>query len=145
MGNGQVRRAQVDEEVKRALSSILAREVKDDRLGPLTSVTRVEVTKDLKYAKVFVSVGDQKHAMDALEHASGFIRGRLAKMLPFRRTPELIFVRDTSVDHGFRIAQLLEDVHAKDEKEQQLRQACEAAQGGAQAAEEGARDDGERS
>lgn len=108
------RRARVDEEVKRAVSEIIASDVKDDRLSPMTSVTAAEVTTDLKYAKIFISVfGTEKESdktMDALAHAAGFIRSRLAKKISLRRAPELIFELDNSVENGLHIAQLLADV-----------------------------------
>lgn len=113
------RRERVDEEVKRAVSEILASDVKDDRLSPMASVTGAEVTPDLKFAKVYVSVfgTDKERAktFDALQHASGFIRSRLAKKIRLRRAPELIFEPDNSVENGLHIAQLLSEVQPSSE------------------------------
>lgn len=110
------RKARVDEEVKRAVSEIIASDVKDDRLSPMTSVTAAEVTTDLKYAKIYISVfGSEKEAaktMDALQHAAGFIRSQLAKKISLRRAPELIFALDNSVENGLHIASLLAEVSA---------------------------------
>lgn len=112
----KTRQARIDEEVKRALSEIIAGEVKDDRLSPMTSVTKVQVTNDLQLAKVYLSVlGDEKErqrTMAALKHASGFIRSRLARKTSLRHAPEFTFVFDDSLEHGLHIAQLLEDVGA---------------------------------
>lgn len=106
----------IEEEIKRALSDIISNEVKDDRLADIVSVTKVEVTNDLKYAKVFVSIydTDKKRAssIDALTHATGFIKSRLAKAVNIRRVPELAFKLDDSVEYGIRIAKLLDDAKA---------------------------------
>ncbi len=103
----------IDEEVKRALAQIIQTEVKDDRLSPMASVTAVEITPDLKFAKVYISVYDtdkNKNAtIDALNHGAAFIRTKLAKTVAIRRVPELHFLLDRSVDYGLKIAQLLED------------------------------------
>lgn len=110
----------IEEEVKRALSKIVMTEVKDDRLSPLTSVTNVEITPDLKYAKVFISVPQddniRKKTLDALNHAASFIRTRLSKSIEIRRTPQLTFELDTSVDYSIKINKLLNEVKAEDKK-----------------------------
>lgn len=112
------RRARVDEEVKRAVSEIIASDVKDDRLSPMVSVTAAEVTQDLKFAKIFISVfgtdKERARTMEALEHAAGFIRSRLARKISLRRAPELIFEPDNSVENGLHIARLLSEVQAED-------------------------------
>lgn len=112
------RQARIDEEVKRVLSDIVANDVRDDRLSPMTSITRVSVTTDLKYAKVYVSVfgtsRERSQTIDALRHAAGFIRSQLAKRVTLRRAPELIFEIDDSVEHGLHIAKLLSDIKTED-------------------------------
>lgn len=109
------RQARIDEEVKRILSELITRDVKDTRLSPMTSVTRAEVTTDLKYAKIFVSVygteEEKQSTMLALKSASGFLRSQLASRIDMRRAPELTFALDDSIDHGMHIASLLEQVH----------------------------------
>lgn len=113
------RRARIDEEVKRALGDIIAHEVKDDRLSPMTSVTRVEVTTDLKFAQVSVSVygsdEEKERTLEALRHAAGFLRSRLAQRIDLRRAPELHFELDRSVDHSLHIAALLDKVGTSDD------------------------------
>lgn len=110
----------IEEEVKRTLSKIITTEVKDDRLSPLTAVTSVEITPDLKFAKVFISVPEddkqRKKTIDALNHAGSFIRTRLSKSIDIRRAPQLAFELDTSVDYSLKIAKLLNEVKAEDEK-----------------------------
>lgn len=112
------RRARIDEEVKRALGDIIAHEVKDERLSPMTTVTRVEVTTDLKFAKVAVSVygtdEEKERTMQALRHAAGFLRSQLAQRVDLRRAPELQFELDRSVDHSLHVAALLDQVRTSD-------------------------------
>lgn len=115
------RRARIDEEVKRVLGDILSHEVKDERLSPMTTVTKAEVTNDLKYAKIFVSVygtdEEKERTMQALSHAAGFLRSRLAARIDLRRAPLLTFELDQGVDHGLHIAELLDKVNAAHDDE----------------------------
>ncbi len=110
-GNRMVR---IEEEIKRALSDIIRMEVKDDRLSQMTSVTKVEITSDLKYAKVYISVYDTDKrrgaSIDALNHGASFIRTRLSKMVDIRRVPELTFVLDDSIEYSLKIAKILDEV-----------------------------------
>lgn len=114
------RRARIDEEVKRALGDIIAHDVKDDRMAPMTSVTRVEVTTDLKFAKVGISVygtdEEKERTLAALRHAAGFLRSQLAQRIDLRRAPELSFELDRSVDHSLHIAELLDKVKTSDDE-----------------------------
>ena len=109
----------IDEEIKRALSSIIQNDVKDDRMSDMVSVTRADVTPDLKYAKVFVSVyGTDKRrtsSIEALNHGASFIRTRLAKMINIRRVPELTFVLDDSIEYSLKISKLLDQVNKDNE------------------------------
>jgi len=110
----------IEGEIKRALSSIIMNDVKDDRLSDMVSVTHVEVTSDLKYSKVYISVfGTDKErdaSIDALNHGASFIRTRLSKMLDIRRVPELKFILDESVEYGLKISKLLNEVKDSDGK-----------------------------
>ena len=110
----------IDEEVKRALSDIIRSDVKDDRLSEVVSVTRVEITSDLKFAKVYVSVYDtdkkRQASVDALNHGASFIRTRLAKAVDIRRVPELNFILDDSIEYSIKIAKILDDVKDKEKK-----------------------------
>jgi ribosome-binding factor A len=94
---------------------MLLRELNDPRLGPLISITRVEVTPDLANARVFVSVmgdeGEQKQAMKALEAAGGFMHRELKKRLTMRKVPFLNFRLDTSIAEGAEVLSLLDKVH----------------------------------
>ena len=114
------RQQKIDEEMKRELSAILP-ELKDPRLdGLLLSVVLVEVTKDLRFAKVHVSIwGDEQKADDAmkgLNSAASFVRREIGIRLNLRYTPEIHFVKDTSIAYGAHINSVLNDLGAnKDE------------------------------
>lgn len=103
------------EDIKRELADIV-RDLKDPRLGGLVSIVRVEVSNDLSYARVHVSTvgGDNAQAVEGLKSAAGFVRKALSARLHIRKTPELRFVPDDSMEHSAHIAHLLHDIK-KDE------------------------------
>ncbi len=105
-----VRQAKVAEMIKRALSEIFQREMRDPRLA-LVSVNEVEVARDFTVAKVFVSViGDEKEkaeGLKALQGASGFLRGQLGHRIELRTVPQLMFRYDTGMERGVRMFELL--------------------------------------
>ena len=106
--------------IKREVSSILATEVKDPRLG-MISITDVEVSRDLAVAKIYFSQlgGEEERArtLDGLERAKGFIRSELAKRLRVRHTPEIVFLFDPSLEHGAKISALLKSLQSPTEEE----------------------------
>ena len=109
--------SRVSNDVKRSLSRIIS-ELKDPRIGLMTSVTRCEVTKDLKECKVYISVlGNAEETMQGLESAKGFIRKSLASSLNLRNTPELHFVRDSSIAYGVDMSRKIDEVIAKDQEQ----------------------------
>ena len=95
--------------------AIALRGVRDPRIvSNMVSVTRADVTKDLKIAKVYFScMGDQGEAKRALSGAAGLFRRHLALALNLRITPELVFVPDGSIEHGARISELLHQIDAE--------------------------------
>lgn len=101
----------------REISEIIEHEVKDDRLGMVT-VTGVDVSKDMKYAKVYFSVlGDAevvKNSLAALQSAAAFMRSRLVGRVILRNIPSLTFEYDPSTEYGVRINKILNDLR-KDE------------------------------
>ena len=105
------RQGRLNEAIANELSIALG-EVRDPRVsGAIISITRAEVTPDLKQAKVFFStMDDPKEVAEGLKKASGVLRRHLAVTLNLRLTPELIFVRDASIEHGARIASLLKKI-----------------------------------
>jgi ribosome-binding factor A len=108
----QQRMQRIDHEIQRVLGTLISQELKDPRLG-FTTVTRVEITQDLKHAKVFVSIiGDRhvaKQTMDALNHASRFLRGELGREVKLRHTPQLQFVEDRSTERAINLSKTLRD------------------------------------
>ena len=105
----------ISEEVRREVDRIIREEVKDPRIGGTFSVTRAEVTRDLRYAKIYVSVlEDDKRApfLAACKSAAGYIRRALGKEMILRTAPELIFVEDNNIAYGVHIAQVLKEVGA---------------------------------
>lgn len=104
--------------MKKELSDIIGRKLKDPRVGFVT-VTDVEVTGDLQQAKVYLTVlGDEeqkKDTLDGLEKAKGFIRSEVGKRIRLRKTPELIFEIDESIEYGNRIETLIKKIHDTDE------------------------------
>jgi ribosome-binding factor A len=97
------------------VSALIARDIKDPRIGFVT-FTRVEMSDDLRYAKVFASIlgSEQEKArtLQGLSSATGYIRRHLGRALHLRYTPEITFLIDASLEHGAKIAQLLRQLHA---------------------------------
>ena len=107
----------VNDLLREEISDLLRRELKDPRVSGLVSITEVDVSPDLRQAKVFVSVmgseEEKASTMRALEAAARFLRYELRKRLTIRRTPELSFLPDDSIERGARILSLLE--HEREE------------------------------
>ncbi|GAB4456961.1 MAG: hypothetical protein OHK0029_15830 [Armatimonadaceae bacterium] len=106
-----IRQARVGEMIKRELSEIIQREMRDPRLG-LVSINDVEVARDFSVAKVFISViGSPKEkadALKALQGAAGFLRGQLGKAIDLKTIPSLAFRYDAAIERGIRITELLQ-------------------------------------
>ena len=105
----------INEEIQRELAALL-RTVKDPRVHGLVSITHVETTPDLRYAKVYVSVLDQsdgKEVVRGLKSAGGYLRRELGRALSLRYTPELVFQADDSIEKGSHILKLLHDVESR--------------------------------
>lgn len=104
------------ESIKEEVSKIIREDMKDPRLGFVT-VTDVEVSEDLRHAKIFVSIlGEEenvKSGMEVLSGASGYIRSELGKTLTLRFIPEIVFKYDHSIEHGAHISKLLREVGVK--------------------------------
>ncbi len=98
--------------MKKEIADLISNTIKDPRLPELVSITAVRVTKDLRYAKVFVSVyGDdqqKKDALQALKHAAGFVRREIGQRIQLRYTPEILFVLDDSIEYGMHISNLID-------------------------------------
>ena len=101
----------INEEIQRELSDLF-RQLKDPRVSQvgMVSITRVDTTNDLRYARVYVSVmnkDQEKDVLKGLKSASGFLRRELGHVLQLRCTPELQFIGDDSIQHGAHILELL--------------------------------------
>ena len=110
MAGGRMRR--VDEAVREVLSDVIATGLKDPRVGFVT-VTAVKTSRDLRHARVYVSVlGDEptrEDSLDGLRSAHGFLQAALARQLKFKHTPTLTFAYDETVDRAARVTELLAD------------------------------------
>lgn len=110
---GQLRIEKVQEFIKQEISQIILTDLKDPRIGFVT-VTRVDVTGDLRSAKIYISLmgsSEQKSAtLQGLQRALGFMRTEIGKRLRLKMTPDLSLVVDESLDHSVRIQKLLDEI-----------------------------------
>ena len=107
MRKNSIKNTRINGEVLKELARIIREEVKDPRVGMLTSVTRVEVAPDLKTCKAYISTLDKAHTVEdtvkALKNAEGFIRHVLAETVNLRHTPSITFIADHSIEYGVNI------------------------------------------
>lgn len=108
----------ISEEVKRVVSDIIRNNIRDPRVSSMCSVMDADVTPDLKYAKIYISVlgnDEEKQAtIKGLNSAAGFIRRELGNTMKLRYSPEVIFELDRSIEHGANIMKLINEVRQKD-------------------------------
>lgn len=108
------RGGRINEEARKEISYIIQNEIKDPRLTAMVSVTNVDVTKDLKYAKVYISLFGSDEAkegtMEALRSSAGFIRRELSQRMNLRNTPEIVLKEDSSIEKGMHIDSILEKI-----------------------------------
>ena len=99
----------ISEEIKRELSSII-RELKDPRIPQMTSVLRVDVTPDLRFAKAHISImgseAEKAAAIEGLTSAAGLVRREIGARIDLRYTPEFTFVSDDSIEYGAKINEM---------------------------------------
>ncbi|CAM3919870.1 ribosome-binding factor A [Geobacillus stearothermophilus ATCC 7953] len=114
-----IRATRVGEQMKKELSDIIGRKLKDPRIGFVT-VTDVRVTGDLQQAKVYISVlGDdeqRENTLKALEKAKGFIRSEIGQRIRLRKTPEILFEIDETMEYGSRIERLIREISDGDSR-----------------------------
>ena len=114
------RAERVSEAIKREVGVMLTREVKDPGIH-FATVTGVEATDDLRYAKIYVSIlGDEKtrkESMEGLNRAKGFLRGEIGRRLQLRYAPEIQFQLDTSLDHAMKIKGILNELKLKEKQD----------------------------
>ena len=113
MAKNEARLNRINEDLRKELSSILAYDLKNPNITGMLSVTKVKITPDFKYAKVYVSILNSKDidkTMQGLKESAGFIRSKIAKSINLRITPELVFEIDDSLEYGARIDNILKDL-----------------------------------
>ena len=114
MKKGSIKNNRINGEVMRALSVIIREGVKDPRIDPMLSITKVEVTPDLQFCKVHVSTLGADDSLDrsieGLRNAEGYIRRELAHMVNLRKTPELQFVADRSIEYAIEMSKKIDDL-----------------------------------
>ena len=131
MTKGSIKNNRINGEVMRALSVIIRDGVKDPRIDPMFSITKVEVTPDLQFCKVHISTLSGADSLDrtieGLKRAEGYIRRELAHTVNLRKTPELQFVPDRSIEYAIEMSkkidelmktegQVGEDIHGSEEE-----------------------------
>lgn len=111
------RSGRINEEIRRELSNIIRTTIKDPRLSAMVSVTQVEVTKDLRYAKVYVSIfgseEEKNNTLTALKNSAGFMRKEIGHTINLRYTPELLIEIDNSIEHGMHIDEIFRSIQVK--------------------------------
>lgn len=114
MRKNSVKNTKINMEVRRVLSDIIHGGLNDPRIAPLTSVTSVYVSTDLKTCKAYISVlGDEKAQADTLEglkSAEGYIRNELARTVNLRNTPAITFVYDQSIEYGINMSKKIDEL-----------------------------------
>lgn len=114
MPKNENRLNRINEELKKEISQIISFELKNPDATGLISITKVKITPDLKYAKVYVSLLNSKNeekTIEALKSSAGFIRSLIAKRINLRITPELVFEKDDSMEYGMKIDSILKDLN----------------------------------
>lgn len=118
----QYRVGRLSEEIKKEVSQMIFEEIKDPRISSMTSITDIEVSKDLRYAKIYISVygsdDEKKNTLEGLKSATGFIRHELGKRIKLRYIPELIFEIDNSIEYGAHISKILKDLDRQESESQ---------------------------
>ena len=117
MPKNENRLNRINEELKKEISQIISFELKNPDATGLISVTKVKITPDLKYAKVYVSLLNSKNeekTIEALKKSAGFLRSLIAKRINLRITPELVFEKDDSMEYGMKIESILKDLNKEE-------------------------------
>ena len=102
----------IAEEIKKVISEMIQSELKDPRVKGLISITKVTITKDLKFCKVYVSVmgADKEEVIQGIKSGAGYMRKELGNRVQIRILPELQFVIDDSIEYGAHIDKVIRDI-----------------------------------
>ncbi|MFZ5966543.1 MAG: 30S ribosome-binding factor RbfA [Bacillota bacterium] len=121
---GYPRTSRIGEEIKKLVSNLIMNELKDPRISSLISIVNVDVTRDLRYANIFVSIygsqEEKENTIKALSNAAGFIRREIGRNIKLRYTPEPIFKIDQSIEKGMYISDLIEKVNYKGNEDDKI-------------------------
>jgi len=112
----------ISEQVRREVDHIIREQLSDPRIQGTYSVTRAEVTRDLRYAKIYVSILEEENRapmMQALKKAAGFVRHELGQSMIIRYAPEILFELDNNIEYGIHIASVLKQVRPEEETDEQ--------------------------
>lgn len=114
MASNRIKR--ISEEVKKVVSVMLINGIKDPRITSMISVTDVEVTNDLRYAFVYISIlgGNKEESLEGLNSARGYIRREVGKEIKLRYVPEIIFKIDDSIERGMHMDELIKNLNKWD-------------------------------
>lgn len=127
------RTARLNSLLKEVISDVIRKDTRNPHINSLLTVTRVEITPDLHYAKVYVSVigneSDKKQTIDALQNAAGFIAVTASKQVVMRYFPQLTFKLDDSVDQHMRIEKLLQEIGSERQAREEHQSAEENEEG----------------
>ncbi len=112
MASNRIKR--ISEEVKKVISVMLINGIKDPRITSMISVTDVEVTNDLRYAFVYISIlgGNKEESLEGLNSARGYIRREVGKAIKLRYVPEIIFKIDDSLERGMYMDKLIKNLNS---------------------------------
>ena len=120
---GYKRVDRLNEEMQREIDAIIRNELGDPRISGMWSITRVDVTGDLRYAKGYISTLDDDHRkelLEALKGAAGFVRRELGKRMQIRYVPEILFQNDENIAYGVHIASVLKQVAKGEESDESV-------------------------
>ncbi|HZH93591.1 MAG TPA: 30S ribosome-binding factor RbfA [Tissierellaceae bacterium] len=111
----------ISEEVKKVVSDLIQNEIKDPRISGMPSVNKVSVTKDLRFAKIYISVlgseEDKESTIEGLQNAKGFVRKEIGNRINLRHVPEPIFLLDESIEQALYMSKLIEEVNRGSKKD----------------------------
>ena len=117
------RLGRISEEVRKVVSETISNGLKDPRINSMTTVTKVEVTRDLRYARIYISVlGDDREkneTIKGLENAKGFLRREISSKIDLRYAPEPMFILDESIEKGIYMSRLIDEVN-KDTRDKEV-------------------------
>lgn len=120
MSENRIRR--VAGQMKKDLSQIIIKQIKDPRVSAMTSITDVQLSRDLRHASIYVSIygsdSEKEETLQTLVRASGFIRSEVGRRIRLRYTPEINFYLDNSIEYGAHIEKVLKSLKEEDNKDE---------------------------